>query len=268
MPKKKIVVYPYDSTSIMDAAERNVTRSITEAFEDAYEEIMGDVIEQYERQTTVGQIIEMLSFDSFDSVPDDIHNSLKAVFGESAENQIENVYIFVEDDVKKDDVFNLANEDAKDYAHERSAELVGKKWVNDKLVDNPDAKWAITDTTRDSLRSVIESAYADALTPAQLSKEIQLSYGFSKERAKMIAKTEMTKASTQGALAGWKRTGVVEGKEWIIGDDHEENADCDCADNADEGVIALDDTWSLGDDGPPNHPNCNCSMAATLSAEE
>jgi len=266
MPKK-VVADPSAPTHIKSAAEKEVTQSIADAFNDAYDEIANDVIEQYERQTTVGKIVEMLSFDAYESIADDLRKPLEAVFGDSGEDAVDKLSIHIDIDDHKDDLFDLVNEDAKDYAHDRAAELVGKKWVNGQLMDNPDSRWAINETTRDGLRSLIERAYSDGMTPAQLRKEIQSSYGFSKERAQMIAKTEMTRASSEGTLSGWKNSGVVQGKEWIIGDDYDSNGDCDCGDNAEEGVIAIEDAFGSGDDGPPNHPNCNCSMAATLLEE-
>ena len=267
MAQDKVEAYPFKSTRIKDAAERNVTKSIVDAFQDSFDEVADDVVDAYEKQTEASKIVEMLDFDSYDQIADDVQNSLEAVFGESSEDAIDEVYKFVDDDIKRDDAFDLANKDAEEYAADRGAEMVGKKWVNGKLIDNPDAQWVITDTTRDGIQSLIERAYDQGMTPAQVRDELRDSYGFSKERAQMIAKTEMTKASTQGSLAGWKHTGVVEGKEWIVGDDWSDSFDCDCGDNGDAGVIALDETFPSGDDGPPNHPNCNCSMAAILIPE-
>jgi uncharacterized protein with gpF-like domain len=268
MAKQKITADPTAPTRIKTAAENEVARSIADAFNDAYDEIEDDVIEQFERQTTAEQIIEMLTFDSYDTIAHEIQNPLEATFGDAGEDAVDKIQVHVDTDLPSE-VFDMVNDDAKDYAQSRSAELVGRKWVNGELVDNPDADWAITETTRDGLRSLIERAYSEGFTPDRLKREIQASYGFSKDRAKMIAKTEMNRASSQGALAGWKRSGVVSGKEWIISDDHDEaTADCDCGDNADAGVVPIDDAFPSGDDGPPNHPNCNCSMAATLSDDE
>ena len=264
----KIEAHPFDPTKIKNAAEKNVEETIADAFEDAAKEVADDVIEQYELKTAASKIINLLSFKSYDKIPDEIENSLEAVFGEAAEHAIDGVYVHVDEDVKRDDVFDLANEDAKEYAQSRAAEMVGKKWVNGKLVNNPNAQWVITDTTRDGIKSLIEKAYDKGLTPAEVKSELVSSYGFSKERASMIARTEMNRASTQGTLNGWKQTGVVEGKEWILGDDWEDTFECDCGDNADEGVIPLDDDFQSGDNGPPNHPNCNCSLAATLMDED
>jgi len=55
-------------------------------------------------------------------------------------------------------MIHAVNEAARDYAHDRAAEMVGKKWVDGVLVDNPDAQWAITETTRDVAAGIIEDA--------------------------------------------------------------------------------------------------------------
>lgn len=38
---------------------------------------------------------------------------------------------------------------AEQYARDRAAEMVGKKWVDGKLIDNPNAYWRIDESTRD-----------------------------------------------------------------------------------------------------------------------
>jgi hypothetical protein len=59
------------------------------------------------------------------------------------------------------------NEAAIDWAHERAAELVGMKYAADgTLIENPNAEWAITDSTRELLRSDVAKAIDDGLSPA------------------------------------------------------------------------------------------------------
>jgi hypothetical protein len=164
-------------------------------------------------------------------------------------------------------IFDQVNERALVYAKARAAEMVGMKW-NDagELVDNPDAEWAISETTRASINELIQQALDEGMSPHELADAITSATDFSAFRAEMVARTELAKAQTSGALAGWKESGLVSGKSWLLGS---ENVDDECTDNADEGVIDIDETFSSGDDAPPAHPNCACDCVAELmSAEE
>jgi 2'-5' RNA ligase len=161
-------------------------------------------------------------------------------------------------DVESSIQFSVLNEKALQYARKRAAEMVGKKWVDGELVDNPNAVWAITETTRDVLRTLIDDAFGQGQTPAELATSIENTGIFGAARADMIASTEMSKATIQGALSTAREVGVV-GKDWQTSGDHDLDDECDG--NEDDGVIALEDNFSSGDDGPPAHPNCNCAMS-------
>jgi SPP1 gp7 family putative phage head morphogenesis protein len=154
---------------------------------------------------------------------------------------------------------------ATDFAEARAAELVGKKIVAGKLVENPNAKWAITETTRDGIRSLVADALKDGSTPRELADSIEESFAFSDARAEMIARTELAFAHVQGNVQGWRESGVVEMKESILGDNHDEDDECD--DAADEGPIPLDDDFENGDAGPPYHPNCVCALLPVTKFE-
>jgi len=104
------------------------------------------------------------------------------------------------------------------------------------------------------------------VTPRDLAKQLQEAYDFSLARAKVIAQTETAKASVSGSLMGWRRSGVVQGKSWQVSDDYDQ--DDECGDNEDAGVIALDDDFPSGDDGPPAHPSCRCALVPELYGEE
>ncbi len=157
-------------------------------------------------------------------------------------------------------LFDVLNTEALAYAKERGAELVGMKYVDGELVENPRAEWAISESTRDGLRDLIARAFDEGLTPTQLGDEIQDSYLFSASRSDLIAKTELATAHTQGELQSMKDSGVVSGKELIPSDSHEED---ECDDYFDQ-VFDLDDP----DPDAPIHPGCNCTNTYVLAAEE
>lgn len=158
------------------------------------------------------------------------------------------------------------SEQALAFAKDRAAELVCMNWDGDKLITNPNAEWAITDSTRDMLRSSIESGVQEGLSVDALSEKLQDSYAFSAERATSIARTELAYAHTEGNLTSWKESGVVEGKQSLLSSEHTEEDECN--DAADEGVIPIDADFSTGDSGPPYHTNCECALIAVLAEKE
>lgn len=76
-------------------------------------------------------------------------------------------------------------------------------------------------------------------------------------RADMIARTELNAAYNQSMLASARE---VEGakKEWSPDGECCEEI---CQPNVDAGVIDLDEDFPSGDDAPPAHPNCDCSVS-------
>jgi hypothetical protein len=129
--------------------------------------------------------------------------------------------------------------------------------VNGKLVDNPNAKWAITDTTRTTIEELVKKAFSEGMTPAELATAVEQTGVFSEARAEMIASTEMSRAQIAGALDTAEIVGAV-GKESQLSGDHDN--DDECNENADVGVIAIDAEFPSGDLGPPYHPRCNCAL--------
>jgi len=159
----------------------------------------------------------------------------------------------------------MVNSQALDYARERAAEMVGKRRnLAGDLVDNPDAEWRIDDSTREFLRADVGQALADGWSNDKLASTIADSYAFSDDRAMTIARTETQMAANTGAVNGYKASGVVDGKQWLTAEDDLVSEDCvengAAGDNGD-GVIGLDEDFPSGDDAPPAHPNCRCSIA-------
>jgi SPP1 gp7 family putative phage head morphogenesis protein len=77
-------------------------------------------------------------------------------------------------------------------------------------------------------------------------------------KAERLARTETIDAYNQGNLEGYKQSGVVTGKSWLF--DEGECKSEQCPDNMSQGVIPIDDDFQSGDDAPPAHPNCECSL--------
>ncbi len=155
------------------------------------------------------------------------------------------------------------------YARARSAELVGMRRDElNRLVASPDAEWAIDETTRDFLRGAVTDAITGGWSNAKLATAIEDSYGFSEERAMTIARTETQMAANSGALTGYKASGVVERKQWATAED--DLVEEECLDNAaagpnGDGVLDLDDDYPSGDEAPPAHPNCRCTIVPIVT---
>lgn len=136
------------------------------------------------------------------------------------------------------------------YAEKRAAELI-KDFAG---------------TTDTYLRSVIASAVEDGASPADLADAIEASGAFGEGRAETIARTELAFAHVQGNVEGWRASGEVVGKRWILGDLHDVEDECD--ECAQVGVVGMDEEFIEGIDFPPAHPNCICDVVPVLRDEE
>jgi SPP1 gp7 family putative phage head morphogenesis protein len=135
-----------------------------------------------------------------------------------------------------------------------------------------DLAQGISDTTREDIQDTISAALeGDGLDVAY--KAILDSVG-DESRAEMISRTEVMDAANQGQLESWSQAidaGFLTGdekKEWIAtaGD----NTCEDCQD-LDGEQVGIDDVFSSGDDAPPAHPSCRCSLGiagGTIESEE
>lgn len=184
------------------------------------------------------------------SIVDDVEDDLEEAADDGASNG------FAQLEVNDADMISAVNTIAGDFAHERAAELVGMKWVNGKLVENPDAKWAISETTREDIKDLVEQAFSGETPLADLVEQIKESATFSEARAEMIARTEVSRAQVLGNVEAWKQTGLVQTVKWQTSF----LEPCDiCEENEDQEVI-LGKPFNTGDEFPPAHPNCRCVL--------
>lgn len=125
-------------------------------------------------------------------------------------------------------------------------------------------KWSdLKKTTRDMIQNEVDAAIEDGATVSELASALRESAGFSEQRAEVIARTEMAKADSQGALASYRAVPGIAGKSWLVDDDP-----CEvCMGNADQGGIALDAMFESGDDAAPAHPNCQCAIIPVFADE-
>jgi hypothetical protein len=147
------------------------------------------------------------------------------------------------------DVLARMRRNAKEFAVERAAEMVGMERRGDLLLPNPDPEWTISDATRDMIRSTVNEALSEGWSAQETARAIRENEGFSAARANTIARTEIAIADVKGTLEGWKASGLVAGKQWLTAPDC-----CDECQDLDGQVVALDEEFPEGD--PPLHPNC------------
>lgn len=207
-------------------------------------------------------IVNAIDFTGWAVLVGEIEPMLESILEDAGYAALLQVGIAVE---ARPEILNIVNADAKAYAVDRSAEMIGmRRDALGRLVENPDARWAITDSTRDMVRSSVADAIEQGWSNQRLAQELQDANAFSSQRAMVIARTETNKAANQGALSGFRASGVVEGKLWVTAED--DRVSEECQENADAGEIGLDEDFPSGDDSPPVHPNCRCTIIPIVTA--
>jgi hypothetical protein len=82
------------------------------------------------------------------------------------------------------------------------------------------------------------------------------------DRADLIAENELSMAQSDAAMEAWRESGVVAGKQALLSSEHDDDGICD--DNADAGVIGIDEDFPSGDDTSPFHVGCVCDVIAVI----
>ena len=178
-----------------------------------------------------------------------MYRLLASIYDESGQETLAQVDVGPESDA-----FSTVADSSIDYAKTRAAELIGMRVQEDgTLVPNPDAKWAITDTTRDAINRSVQNALEQGLSAGAFRDELMQDYAFSAQRALMVARTERNLAQRRGGSDAAKASGVVKRKRWNLSDSHPVEDGCDI--NAEAGWIDIDDEYPEGDNP---HPSCEC----------
>lgn len=233
--------------AIKDNEKRLVSR-VTSVFTKAKRQVMKTVRKELAKvnQALIDKILDDLDTDGVSiEVVEQLTATLKKVYSDAHSSAVGSVGL-------EDSGYNLqhADELAIQYADARAAELVT----------------GISETTRDDLRMLIESGVGEGSSVADVAEAIESSFVFSSARAEMIARTELAYAHVGGNMQGWKDTGTVGQKQWVVG-----AGCCDECDELDGTVVDLDDTFSTSDgdiDGPPLHPNCRCDVIPIVKEQD
>lgn len=270
---KKKAIRPIDrNRPAVAKARKELKSTLVDFLKDRGKDAADQVGEAYDalkgaldQEGIVDRIMAALDFKQWAALIDPAAEVLEKVFADGAAEGFAQISFDASENIT-----NLMNERALEYAESRGAELVGMRNIGSKAdpewIENPDARWAITDTTRDMLRSTVSDAIEEGWSTDRLKKEVRESTGFDESRAETIARTEVAFADSEGNMAAYRASGVVSGKEWIIGSEHDDDDDCD--ENADAGIIGLDDAFPDGSDTAPAHPRCVCDVLPVVMDEE
>jgi phage portal protein BeeE len=166
-------------------------------------------------------------------------------------------------DISDEDMISGMNEAAQEWASARAAEMVGMKVTNSgKLIANPDAKWAISETTRTKIHDIVTELFAEEKTPklADIEARIDKSGIFNDQRAAMIARTEISSAQVNGNLESWRKSGIVKFVDWQMSSNHDLDDECDELEAGSPYSIASVPTY-------PAHVNCLCALVISDEAE-
>lgn len=147
---------------------------------------------------------------------------------------------------------------------ENLASLVGKKIdkATGKLVDNPNAKVRVTETTREriaqSIKTSVRLGEKQADAAARLQKTI-----VNPARANMIAETEAVNAFGAGRRTYALKSGAT-GHKWNR--NTAGRAD-NCSANAAQGFIPINEAFQSGHSSGAAHPRCKCNVSYTYKPQ-
>ena len=233
-------------------AEKAIRSAIEAWFASVLDEALeatADIGKAANESEQLARAMRLAGFEALADALADIFTDLVKDAGAQALTQI---------DMNTPEMLALVNERAVEWAREHAAELVGKKWVNGKLVDNPNAAYRIDQVTRDGVQSLVAQAIDGGWSNDRLATALKDSYAFSASRAELIAVTETAFADVAGNMIAYEASGVVVGKRWIVGSAEKL---CEvCAENAAQGVIPFDKAFASGRLAPPAHPRCRCDV--------
>ena len=205
------------------------------------------------------EIAEQIDLSGIEFMIDATQDDLEAVAADSAKLVLAQIGA-----TDNSGLVDQVNASAVNFAKERAAEMVGKSYDEDgNLVDAVRAEYRIDETTREMLQQTIADGLEENIGLDEIASNIEDSFGFSPERADLIARTEISRANSEGGLLAAKgardELGLGIKKVWQLAPDYEgQDDDGVCEDNANDGAIDLDEDFSSGDSTVPAHPNCRC----------
>ncbi len=163
---------------------------------------------------------------------DDVLGALRVVYGSAGKDA----------DTGID--FGFIDALAKKYGEERGGELIGMRKVDGVWVENPNAEWAISKTTRDRTNELLQEAMSEGWSPQRFAERLEESGLYDESRAEMIARTEVAIAQNAGQIDTMREAGYD--RVYVYDSDYDE----ECA-AVDGKVASL--AWASAN--PTAHPN-------------
>jgi hypothetical protein len=175
----------------------------------------------------VKKILKEIEWNGWTVLIEPTEEFLKKIYQEAGNYAIKNlITLDLPVSLATENLTDLVSATAADFAKQRAAEMVGRKWIEGKLLDNPNAEWAITESTRDAIREKVVAAIDEGWSPKHLADEIEKAGIFSEDRAELVARTEIKNADNQGNLESYKATGLDLEKSWQVSADHPGDDEC------------------------------------------
>ena len=131
------------------------------------------------------------------------------------------------------------------------AEVRGGKLIRD-----------ITETTRTGINQVIGDGLEAGDSLGEIARSIRNDYLFSRDRARMVARTETATALGQGGKQAAQDQGRDQ-KRWVTQGSGVEEV---CLGNENAGWLRMNVAFPSGHDVVPAHPNCRCACIFRTSA--
>lgn len=152
----------------------------------------------------IQQILEKLKSEDEELATLDMLEKLIEEFGKACiEKAMEDAAKDILADLDPDSKFTLMSKEAKG-------------WLENKVIQ---FARNVTQTTHDTVISILIKGFEDGKGIEAMATELQEHYIFSRDRAKMIARTEVISSSNAGTLEAYRQSEVVVGKEWTSAND-------------------------------------------------
>jgi len=125
----------------------------------------------------------------------------------------------------------------------------------------------MTDSIADSLRKEVQAGFMNLESIDQVQERIKKVMDVSRDRARMIARTEMNRAENMGHIDGARQTGLKLVKVWSAQRERinktGNKVPCPICEALDGQKVPLDGKFTYNGkvfDIPPTHPNCACTV--------
>lgn len=123
---------------------------------------------------------------------------------------------------------------------------------------------AIARTSEELIRTLIAEWMQSGQPLAELIGRLE-EVVFSRQRADMIATTEVTRAFAEGNTAAWQATGIITQRQWQTAADERVCPICGPLQGV---VVGMDEPFPGDLPGPPAHPHCRCWLTPVVTVEE